>query len=84
MDLDVDSDSPFQSRTNASSPRSNLGSPMKNHTDNFEKLNRGDLGYGGNAFRVVGSPTTSPVAGLLTQRLRGLDVHYGDERDTER
>ena len=84
MDLDVDSDSPFQSRTNASSPRSNFGSPMNSYMDNFEKLSRGDPGYGGNAFCGAGGPTTSPVAGILTQRLRGLDVHHRDERDTER
>jgi hypothetical protein len=81
MDLDVDSDSPFQSRTNASSPRSNFGSPVNSCTDNFEKLNRGDLGYGGNAFCSAGGPTASSAAGLLTQRLRGLDVRYGAERD---
>ncbi|KAF2789237.1 hypothetical protein K505DRAFT_313498 [Melanomma pulvis-pyrius CBS 109.77] len=81
--MDIDSDTPFQSRTNASSPRSGFGSPENNYTDTFEKLNKGDVGYGGNAFCGVGGSSASPGAGLLTRRLRGLDVHQDEDRERE-
>ncbi|KAH7128232.1 hypothetical protein B0J11DRAFT_432037 [Dendryphion nanum] len=47
--------------------------------DIFEKLNKGDVGYGGNAFCGVGGTSTSPGAGLLTRSLRGLDVHPNEQ-----
>lgn len=42
----------------------------------YEKLNKGDLGYGGNVFNVAGNAVgPKPGAeGLLSQRLRSLDV----------
>ncbi|KAF2713137.1 hypothetical protein K504DRAFT_449881 [Pleomassaria siparia CBS 279.74] len=76
--MDIDSDTPFQSRTKASSLRSDFGSPNSKCYDNFEKLNKGDAGYGGNTFCGVNGPTTT-LAGLLTRRLRGLDVHHDEE-----
>jgi hypothetical protein len=65
--MDVDSKSPF--RTPIASPKSGLGNP-----GTFEKLNKGDVGYGGNAFSPLASPTSPPSAGLLSQRLRCLEV----------
>lgn len=78
--MEIDTDSPFRSSTNSSSPRSDIGSLM-NHTEVFEKLNRGDLGYGGNAFCGVGGPGASPGEGLLARSLRGLDVHSSRKED---
>ncbi|RFU72008.1 hypothetical protein TARUN_10251 [Trichoderma arundinaceum] len=42
----------------------------------YEKLNKGDAGYGGNAFIcvAVGGSLGNAPEGLLSQRLRGLDV----------
>ena len=80
--MDVDSDSPFQSRTSASSPQSEFCEAMNTHTETFEKLHKGDVGYGGNVFRGVGGPTASP-AGLLTRHLRGLDVHHDANQEAE-
>ncbi|KAH4116190.1 hypothetical protein HBI04_140410 [Parastagonospora nodorum] len=60
--MDIDTKPPF--KTPVASPKSGLGSP-----GTFEKLSRGDVGYGGMA-----SPTSPPSAGLLSQRLRGLEV----------
>lgn len=49
----------------------------------YEKLNKGDAGYGGNAFSssASSSPANAPE-GLLSQRLRGLGVkpQQTDER----
>jgi hypothetical protein len=61
-------------KTPISSPRSGLGSP-----GTFEKLNKGDVGYGGNAFSPLASPTSPPSAGLLSQRLRGLEVQRDED-----
>lgn len=43
----------------------------------YEKLNRGDLGYGGNAFNSLSSNGSLPggTEGLLSQRLRSLGVN---------
>ncbi|KAH7160912.1 hypothetical protein EDB81DRAFT_331158 [Dactylonectria macrodidyma] len=40
----------------------------------YEKLNKGDLGYGGNAFALAGNGSTGGAEGLLSQRLRSLGV----------
>lgn len=72
--MDIDPQNPF--KTPAQSPRS----PFNQTDGTFEKLNKGDVGYGGNAFSPVSSPATPVSAGLLSQRLRGLDV----QRDLER
>jgi hypothetical protein len=66
--MDITERSPFTSRPTSASGSSGAA------ISTFEKLSRGDVGYGGNAF----SPPTSPRAGLLAQRLRGLDVHRSD------
>lgn len=78
----MDHSNPFQSLTSSSSPLTDLSSPV-NNTETFEKLNRGDLGYGGNAFCGVGGSAASPGAGLLTRRLRGLDVQRDEENNID-
>lgn len=41
----------------------------------YEKLNKGDLGYGGNAFNLSGAAgALNGVEGLLSQRLRSLGM----------
>jgi hypothetical protein len=74
--MDIDSKSPFE--TPVASPKSGLDSPG-NKRGTFEKLHKGDVGYGGNAFSPLGSPTSPPSAGLLSQRLRGLEFRRGTE-----
>ncbi|KAF2034273.1 hypothetical protein EK21DRAFT_108309 [Setomelanomma holmii] len=76
--MDIDSKNPFH--TPVASPKSGLGSPISQQ-GTFEKLNKGDVGYGGNAFSPLGSPTMPPSAGLLSQKLRGLEVQRNNERD---
>lgn len=65
------------------SPDSSQSSrPSTEHSDintradtTYEKLNKGDFGYGGNAFNIFDSTGTPPGAeGLLSQRLRTLGV----------
>lgn len=74
--MDVDPRGPF--RTPTRSP----GSPFGQIDGAFEKLSKGDVGYGGNAFSPVSSPATPVSAGLLSQRLRGLDVQHEAKRET--
>ena len=40
----------------------------------YEKLNKGDLGYGGNVFGPSASRPAAGAEGLLSQRLRSLGV----------
>ena len=75
--MDVDSKSPF--RPPLVSPPPGFACPVVHQKAIFEKLHKGDVGYGGNAFSPLGSPASPPAAGLLAQRLRGLDVHPDDE-----
>lgn len=77
--MDVDPKSPFRSPLTSPSP--GLGSSIVHQEATFEKLNRGDVGYGGNAFSPLGSPASPPAAGLLAQRLRSLDVQPDGEAD---
>ncbi|KAH7084198.1 hypothetical protein FB567DRAFT_561320 [Paraphoma chrysanthemicola] len=76
--MDIDSKNPFQ--TPITSPRQNWGSPASGQST-FEKLKQGDVGYGGNAFSPLGSPTSPPSAGLLSQKLRGLEVQRDGENE---
>jgi len=41
---------------------------------NYGKLNKGDVGYGGNAFSGLHNGQQAVAEGLLARRLRGLDV----------
>jgi hypothetical protein len=75
--MDVDPTSPF--RTPLASPKSGIDSPLGQSGDDFKRLNKGDVGYGGNAFSPLGSPTLPPSAGLLSQRLRALEVQRGGD-----
>jgi hypothetical protein len=75
--MDVDPKSPF--RSPLTSPQSGFGASIVQQEATFEKLNKGDIGYGGNAFSPLGSPASPPAAGLLAQRLRGLEVQPDEE-----
>ncbi|KAF2472915.1 uncharacterized protein BDR25DRAFT_302507 [Lindgomyces ingoldianus] len=85
--LDLNQDSPFRthtsSGTNPSPSRASLSTPMNIHTETFDKLSKGDIGYGGNAFCSIGGPAASPGAGLLARRLRGLDVQPDKEEQAD-
>jgi hypothetical protein len=75
--MDIDAKSPF--RSPIASPPPGFGPIIIDQEATFEKLNRGDVGYGGNAFSPLGSPASPPAAGLLAQRLRSLEVQPGDD-----
>ena len=45
----------------------------------YEKLSKGDVGYGGNAF-VAGGPGSPGEEGLLSQKLRSLGVQYQQQQ----
>lgn len=77
--MDIDPKSPF--RSPLASPPPGLGNLIVPQEATFEKLNKGDIGYGGNAFSPLGSPASPPAAGLLAQRLRGLEVQPDDEAE---
>ncbi|EFQ33197.1 hypothetical protein CGRA01v4_08755 [Colletotrichum graminicola] len=44
------------------------------HIARYQKLNKGDVGYGGNAFAPFGLGSLGGTEGLLSQRLRSLGV----------
>jgi hypothetical protein len=75
--MDIDPKSPF--RSPLASPPPFLSNSIIHQEATFEKLNKGDVGYGGNAFSPLGSSASPPAAGLLAQRLRGLEVQPDDE-----
>ncbi|KAF1913010.1 hypothetical protein BDU57DRAFT_581447 [Ampelomyces quisqualis] len=74
--MDIDNRSPCE--TPVASPITDTASPVTQR-GTFGKLQKGEVGYGGNAFSPLSSPTSPQSAGLLSQRLRGLDF----QRDTE-
>ncbi|GKT92869.1 hypothetical protein Ct61P_10719 [Colletotrichum tofieldiae] len=49
------------------------------HIARYEKLNKGDIGYGGNAFAPSGRGSPGGTEGLLSQRLRSLGVQNQGE-----
>ncbi|KAF9730890.1 hypothetical protein PMIN02_011306 [Paraphaeosphaeria minitans] len=80
--MDIGVASPFRSRSECAPPNAvDASKPQSRDVDNtaFGKLNRGDIGYGGNAFRGVGGTPISPRSGLLARRLQGLDVEPDDD-----
>ncbi|OAL47463.1 hypothetical protein IQ07DRAFT_682301 [Pyrenochaeta sp. DS3sAY3a] len=78
--MDIDSKTPF--KTPVSSPKHSLSSPNgQGDNSTFGKLNKGDVGYGGNAFSPVNSPTATPSAGLLSQKLRALEVQHSKDME---
>lgn len=80
MDLDVGS--PLGEK-DGSSDREELGlrNPLGGRSGSFEKLSKGDIGYGGNAFTGGGGGSGGGVlvAGLLARKLKGLDVKKDGE-----
>ncbi|KAF1926942.1 uncharacterized protein M421DRAFT_6507 [Didymella exigua CBS 183.55] len=75
--MDIDTKKPF--RSPIASPPPGFGHTTIHQEATFQKLNRGDVGYGGNAFSPLGSPASPPAAGLLAQRLRSLEVQPDDD-----
>ncbi len=57
----------------SSSWRSSSSNSNSNSSDGYNKLSRGDIGYGGNAFGYVNGANENGE-GLLARRLKGLDV----------
>ncbi|OLN97648.1 Uncharacterized protein C3H8.04 [Colletotrichum chlorophyti] len=53
------------------------------HISRYEKLNKGDVGYGGNAFASSGRGSPGGTEGLLSQRLRSLGVQNQGELSPE-
>ncbi|ORY07409.1 hypothetical protein BCR34DRAFT_489487 [Clohesyomyces aquaticus] len=82
-----DQDGPLRNRmgsgTNSSASATRLSSPMNSQPVTYDKLNKGDVGYGGNAFCGFGGSDYSPGAGLLARKLRGLDVQRSGQEDAE-
>ncbi|KAH6895808.1 hypothetical protein B0T10DRAFT_226505 [Thelonectria olida] len=67
--------SPDSSQASApSTTNSAPTSPAPRGPTLYEKLNKGDLGYGGNAFAPVVNGSPNGAEGLLSQRLRSLGV----------
>ncbi|KAJ4377134.1 hypothetical protein N0V86_006575 [Didymella sp. IMI 355093] len=75
--MDIDTKTPF--RSPIASPPPVSGHTIVHQEATFEKLAKGDVGYGGNAFSPLGSPASPPAAGLLAQRLRSLEVQPDDD-----
>lgn len=82
--MDIDANSPFRSSMHCETltDMEGPGSPSGGGGI-FEKLSRGDLGYGGNASRGISSPAMSPGPGLLARRLKGLEVERDEEKGRE-
>lgn len=70
----------LQSLTSPVLSNSSYRSMFSNGSDGYNKLNKGDIGYGGNAF---GFSSTGGEAGegLLARRLKGLDVQRKEDED---
>ncbi|KAK1985804.1 hypothetical protein LZ30DRAFT_345195 [Colletotrichum cereale] len=51
----------------------------EDHIARYEKLNKGDVGYGGNAFASSGRGSPGGTEGLLSRRLRSLGVQNQGE-----
>ncbi len=65
--------SPGSSQASRPSTKDSAGlSPWGGHQ--YEKLSKGDLGYGGNAFGIADNASPRTAEGLLSQRLRSLGV----------
>ncbi|KAI9869839.1 MAG: hypothetical protein M1830_005041, partial [Pleopsidium flavum] len=64
----------------SSSWRSN--SSNSNSSDGYNKLNKGDVGYGGNVFGHVSNGSENNE-GLLARRLKGLDVQRSFNNDED-
>lgn len=51
--------------------------------DKYDKLNKGDVGYGGNAFAGLINGNPAVAKSLLSQRLRSLGVQISDRGEGE-
>ncbi|KAF3067065.1 hypothetical protein GL218_08801 [Daldinia childiae] len=71
--LSPDSSQTSRPTTQYSSDVSSWGGPDA-QIDKYNKLNKGDVGYGGNAFAHLINGNTGVAEGLLSQRLRSLGV----------
>ncbi|CCF47646.1 hypothetical protein CH063_04226 [Colletotrichum higginsianum] len=54
------------------------------HIARYEKLNKGDVGYGGNLFAPSGRGSPGGTEGLLSRRLRSLGVQNQGELSSDR
>ncbi|KAI2617009.1 hypothetical protein GGS26DRAFT_577458 [Hypomontagnella submonticulosa] len=71
--LSPDSSQTSRPTTQNSSDVSSWGGP-EGQIDRYDKLNKGDVGYGGNAFARLINGNTGIAESLLSQRLRTLGV----------
>ncbi|ORY62942.1 uncharacterized protein BCR38DRAFT_435496 [Pseudomassariella vexata] len=53
------------------------------HIDKYDKLRKGDVGYGGNAFSDINNGSPGATEGLLSQRLKSLGVKVGLQQDSQ-
>lgn len=53
------------------------------HISKYDKLNKGDVGYGGNAFAGLINGNPAVAESLLSQRLRSLGVQISDTEEGE-
>lgn len=78
--------SPGSSQASRPSTKDSIGTAPWGATL-YEKLNKGDLGYGGNVFSIPANGSPAAAEGLLSQRLRSLGVKnhsQNQERDGSR
>ncbi|KAF7560523.1 hypothetical protein G7046_g3608 [Stylonectria norvegica] len=66
--------SPGSSQASRPSTKDSAGAASPWGATLYEKLSKGDLGYGGNAFGLVPHGSPAGAEGLLSQRLRSLGV----------
>lgn len=82
--MDIDQNPPGLFHTPLASPQSRVSSPFNPSEGTFEKLTKGDVGYGGNAFSPTGKNNfSSPSAGLLSQKLKSLEVETQQDKAGE-
>ncbi|KAI1482408.1 hypothetical protein F4774DRAFT_371211 [Daldinia eschscholtzii] len=79
--LSPDSSQTSRPTTQYSSDVSNWGGP-DGQIDKYDKLNKGDVGYGGNAFARLINGNTGVAESLLSQRLRSLGVDGHIDQDS--
>ncbi|KAI1373687.1 hypothetical protein F4677DRAFT_428858 [Hypoxylon crocopeplum] len=83
----ADAQSPCSSQT--SRPTTQNSSDVSSWDDQFgqidryDKLNKGDVGYGGNAFARLINGNTGVAESLLSQRLRSLGVQGQTNQESE-
>ncbi|KAI0379795.1 hypothetical protein F5Y04DRAFT_259156 [Hypomontagnella monticulosa] len=81
--LSPDSSQTSRPTTQNSSDVSSWGGP-EGQIDKYDKLKKGDVGYGGNAFARLINGNTGVAESLLSQRLRtlGVEGHANQESGT--